>query len=82
MAAKGKSGEFQTLLGVRPGERVDLSRFDCGATFGRQKAEAETELAANLIRLTDLQARIWAEARHAVLIVLQGIDAAGKDGTI
>jgi len=82
MAAKGKSGEFRALLGVKPGERIDLSKFDCGATFGRQKAEGETELAANLARLTDLQARIWAEARHAVLIVLQGIDAAGKDGTI
>jgi len=32
--------------------------------------------------LTDLQERLYAEAKHAVLIVLQGIDAAGKDGTI
>jgi len=33
-------------------------------------------------RLTDLQDRLWAESKHAVLVVLQGIDAAGKDGTI
>ena len=33
-------------------------------------------------RLTSLQERLWAEAKHPVLIVLQGIDAAGKDGTI
>ena len=33
-------------------------------------------------RLRDLQDRFWAEAKHAVLVVLQGIDAAGKDGTI
>jgi PPK2 family polyphosphate:nucleotide phosphotransferase len=82
MAAKGKSGEFRALLGLKPGDKVDLAKYDCGATFGRKKDEAETELAANLARLTDLQARIWAEAKHAVLIVLQGIDAAGKDGTI
>ncbi len=82
MAAKGKNGEFRALLGLKPGEKVDLTTFDCGATFGRQKDEAETSLAANLARLTDLQDRIWAEAKHAVLIVLQGIDAAGKDGTI
>ena len=82
MAAKGKNGEFRALLGLKPGEKVDLATYDCGATFGRKKDEAETTLAANLARLTDLQARIWAEAKHAVLIVLQGIDAAGKDGTI
>jgi PPK2 family polyphosphate:nucleotide phosphotransferase len=82
MAAKGKSAAFRDLLGVRPGEQVNLARYDCGATFGRRKDEAEATLAANLARLTDLQERIYAEAKHAVLIVLQGIDAAGKDGTI
>ena len=35
-----------------------------------------------MARLRDLQDRMWAEARHSVLVVLQGIDAAGKDGTI
>ena len=52
---------------------------------GRPSAATRTtprRLAANLARLTDLQERIYAEAKHAVLIVLQGIDAAGKDGTI
>jgi PPK2 family polyphosphate:nucleotide phosphotransferase len=33
-------------------------------------------------RLADLQSRLWAEARQSVLVVLQGIDTAGKDGTI
>jgi PPK2 family polyphosphate:nucleotide phosphotransferase len=33
-------------------------------------------------RLTELQNRLWAEGRHPVLIVLQGIDAAGKDGSV
>ena len=32
--------------------------------------------------LTDLQDRLWAEGKHKVLVVLQGIDAAGKDGTL
>jgi PPK2 family polyphosphate:nucleotide phosphotransferase len=78
-----KSGNrFRELLRVKPGEKVDLASFDCGATFGREKAEAEVTLNGNLTRLADLQERIYAEARHAILIVLQGIDAAGKDGTI
>ena len=33
-------------------------------------------------RMADLQDRLWAEAKRSVLVVLQGIDAAGKDGTI
>jgi PPK2 family polyphosphate:nucleotide phosphotransferase len=73
---------FRQLLQIKPGEKVDFGSFDCAATFGREKANAEVELAANLTRLTNLQERIYAEHKHAVLIVLQGIDAAGKDGTI
>ena len=82
MTKKETQRTLRELLRVKPGEKVDLASFDCGATFGRQKDEADDILAANLARLTELQARIWAEAKHAVLIVLQGIDAAGKDGTI
>ncbi len=78
-----KSGEaFRELTRIKPGQKVDLAKFDCGATFGRDKADAEPALAANLARLTDLQERLYAEGEHAVLVVLQGIDAAGKDGTI
>lgn len=73
---------FRELLAVKPGAKVDLSRFDAGATFGREKAAAEAELSKVLDRLADLQARLWAEEKHSVLVVLQGIDAAGKDGTI
>jgi len=73
---------LRELLRVKPGAKVDLAASDCGATNGRDREAAESETAANLERLTDLQARIWAEQKRAVLVVLQGIDAAGKDGTI
>jgi PPK2 family polyphosphate:nucleotide phosphotransferase len=79
---KDRRRGFRELLAVAPGARVDLRRFDAAATFGRDKDAAEAELAGVLERLSDLQARIWAEGRHAVLVVVQGIDAAGKDGTI
>jgi PPK2 family polyphosphate:nucleotide phosphotransferase len=50
------------------------------------KPDSKEALASRLAQLTDrvdqLQARLHAEARRAVLIVLQGRDAAGKDGTI
>jgi PPK2 family polyphosphate:nucleotide phosphotransferase len=82
MAHKETGHGLRKLLRVEPGQKVHLAAFDCGATFGRKKQTAEDALADNLVRLADLQSRIWAEARHAILIVLQGIDAAGKDGTI
>ncbi len=73
---------LRSRLNVSPGKRVDLEKFDPGETHGHSKDESEVELAQGLERLTDLQDRVWAEAKHAILVVLQGIDAAGKDGTL
>ena len=69
-------------LRIKPGAKVHLDTFDAGQTLGHDKASAlrtEGELEASL---SSLQERLWAEAKHPILIVLQGIDAAGKDGTI
>ena len=81
MAKKSGDG-FRDLLRVKPGEKLDLAKYDCGATFGWGKADGVAALQADLPKLNDLQERIYAEAKHSILIVLQGIDAAGKDGTI
>ena len=77
-----KAPSLREALRVRPGSKVDLATFDTGATHGRRKDTAAATLAKDLDRLTSLQDRLWAEGRHRVLIVLQGIDAAGKDGTV
>ncbi len=74
--------DLRRELRVRPDTRVRLARRDHGATFGWDKASAEGETARQLDRLAELQDRFWAEAKRSVLVVLQGIDAAGKDGTI
>jgi len=79
---KADGSSLRALLRVAPGSKVDLRSFDCGATFGREKAKAVDEIAAGQTRLADLHDRLWAEAKHAVLVIVQGIDAAGKDGTI
>ena len=44
--------------------------------------EARAELAGLVERIADLQARLYAEEQRALLVVLQGIDAAGKDSTV
>ncbi|HET7168316.1 MAG TPA: polyphosphate kinase 2 family protein [Candidatus Limnocylindrales bacterium] len=74
--------DFRDALRVRPGHTVRLAKLDHRATFGRDKDAAQPEIARQLERLAGLQDRFWAEARRSVLVVLQGIDAAGKDGTI
>jgi PPK2 family polyphosphate:nucleotide phosphotransferase len=63
---------------------VDLSDVDPAATTGgpASREEAEAGLALLQPALADLQNRLWAEAERAVLVVLQGTDASGKDGTI
>ncbi len=69
---------------VEPGSKVDLSRMDAGATKGLKggKKDAEKKLLALNGRLEALQEALWAEHRHKVLVVLQGMDTSGKDGTI
>jgi PPK2 family polyphosphate:nucleotide phosphotransferase len=66
---------------VRPG-KFRITAIDPGETFGFTKESAAPLLAADLERLTELQERLWAERKRRVLIVLQGMDASGKDGVI
>ena len=71
----------QRLL-VKPGSKPDLGRLSAADTHGYDKTSAVAPMQADLQRLTSLQERIWAGKQQAILIVLQGIDTAGKDGTI
>lgn len=72
----------QSLL-VPAGSQVHLADYDPGETgaYG-DKAAAKAEQKKMVGRLQDLQEVLWAEGKHALLIVLQAMDAGGKDGTI
>jgi len=61
-----------------------LASFDCADTCGLDldKDDAKAMLAQDIKQLADLHKRLYADGRWAVLIVLQGMDAAGKDGVI
>jgi PPK2 family polyphosphate:nucleotide phosphotransferase len=67
---------------VKPGAKLDLSDFDPGATPGFSREEAGDRLQELNRKLEALQEALWAEHRHKVLVVLQGMDTSGKDGTI
>lgn len=74
--------DYRKKLVVSPGSRVKLRKVDpdwCGAHT--DEIEAKAALERNVARLEKLQEMLYAEQRHSLLIVLQGIDAAGKDGT-
>lgn len=78
----GRESDLRTVLRVKPKTRVDLAERDPADFRGWKRKDAEEATGENLARLEDLQDRLWAEGKHALLVVLQGIDASGKDGAI
>lgn len=83
--------EIDSLFRVKPGERLRLRDYDPAwigtdemRDLGKDalKDRAEAALRANLEELKDAQELLWASDTRAVLVVLQAMDAAGKDGTI
>ncbi|MEQ1700858.1 MAG: polyphosphate kinase 2 family protein [Ilumatobacteraceae bacterium] len=69
-------------LRIRPGKPLRLADLDTRATFGWEKDAALAELAEVKAKIDVLQQRLFAEERRSLLLVLQAMDAAGKDGTI
>src|ERR1700692_3275729 len=70
-------------LRVEPGTKVKLSRYhDPGYTGQVTRPQATALLADGVALLADYQDRLAAQDTLGVLLVLQGIDSAGKDGTI
>jgi PPK2 family polyphosphate:nucleotide phosphotransferase len=69
---------------VKPGKKVSLSDWDANDTSafqgGREQARLEVEKLNK--RLEELQEVLYAEHKHKILIVLQAMDAGGKDGVI
>jgi len=73
---------------IKPGSVVDLESIDAHATPALAGSKQEERAAAtelhtqNLTCLAEMQYRLWAENSRGVLIVLQGMDTSGKDGTV
>ena len=69
---------------VKPGSRVHLGKMDPSDTSGYDgdKKDGEKAIDAILRKLDPLQELLYAEHKHKVLLVLQGMDTSGKDATI
>jgi PPK2 family polyphosphate:nucleotide phosphotransferase len=65
-----------------PGTKIRLRDFDAHDDSGLEKAAALLETNEHVCALAELTYRLYAENRRALLIVLQGMDTSGKDGTI
>src|SRR3954463_539452 len=78
----GGNFDLRKQLRVEPGTKVDLSKRDPGETYGRAKETAEAQITELLTEMSDLQDKLWAGQKRALLVLLQGIDASGRDGPI
>jgi PPK2 family polyphosphate:nucleotide phosphotransferase len=68
---------------IRPGRSFQLEDLPTTDVAGfKDKADGRGQLEKHLERLRELQHLLYADGRHAVLIVLQAMDTGGKDGTI
>jgi PPK2 family polyphosphate:nucleotide phosphotransferase len=68
---------------VKPGRPADLSDQAAGDTGDyKNESDASSRTGHLIQKLATLQERLYAEGRRAVLLVLQGTDTSGKDGTI
>src|SRR5688572_14349640 len=83
--------DFLDQFRVRPGRRLYLADHDPAwrdipAVKGLDKQAAKDRvqefLAAELVDLSAAQALLWANDVHALLLIFQAMDAAGKDSTI
>ncbi len=69
---------------VKPSEKINLTTFDAQDTSGYEgnKEQAKNDILKLNAELEVLQELLYAEHKHKILIVLQGMDTSGKDGTV
>jgi PPK2 family polyphosphate:nucleotide phosphotransferase len=67
---------------VKPGTKIRLKDIDPDSAPALGKDEAKAMVAENAKVIDELQDRLYAEGQHALLIILQGMDCSGKDGTV
>lgn len=75
--------DYLKELIVKRGSKIRLKHFDPGYHGKHESHKAALpEIEKNLQKMEELQYLMYAENKHSLLIVLQGLDAAGKDGVV
>ena len=79
----GRDRSVRERLRLRPVKgQLTLADIDPSSTPGIRKASAKAARKADAEKLRQLQERLYAEGKRSLLLVLQGMDTSGKDGTI
>jgi PPK2 family polyphosphate:nucleotide phosphotransferase len=74
---------FADKYRVEPDKKFDLSKSDPRDTGSfKDKEKAKEQTAEDAIAIDELQNRLYAEGNRALLVIIQGIDGSGKDGTV
>jgi PPK2 family polyphosphate:nucleotide phosphotransferase len=75
--------DYREKFGVEPGAKVRLAKIDASYT-GKHESheEAQPEIEKHVQRMDKLQYLLYADGNQSLLVVLQALDAAGKDGVI
>src|SRR3974390_1992799 len=75
--------DYRKKFIVEPGSKVRLSKIDPSYT-GKNKSQEKAlpEIQKNIERMDKLQYLLYADGKQSLLVVLQALDAAGKDGVI
>src|SRR5258708_23961153 len=78
-----KNAKLERAYRIDDGKHFRLKDIDPADTGQLQSAdEAKEHLQKDVARLEDLQAKLYAQNCWSLLLILQGMDAAGKDGTL
>src|ERR1700751_3039711 len=68
---------------AKPGSDIRLKHFDPGYHDKHESRKSVlTEIEENRQKMDELQYLMYAENKHSLLVVLQGLDAGGKDGVV
>jgi PPK2 family polyphosphate:nucleotide phosphotransferase len=75
--------DYLATLKVEEGKKISIANFDTDYDHKMINKKKGTEILENgIIQLASMQDMLYADSRHSVLIILQAMDAAGKDGAI
>jgi PPK2 family polyphosphate:nucleotide phosphotransferase len=79
---KGAQAPMSYAVRIQPGKKVRLSDIDPNTNGGLDRKAGDELFASLAAELGELQELLYAASTHSLLVILQGIDTAGKDGTI
>ena len=75
--------DYRKQFIVKPGEKLNLAEIDPGQKGGYVSNDvALPEITKYVTRMAEMQALLYANADQSLLVVLQALDAAGKDGVV